>query len=378
MADRASAVLIGQACGNALGVGYEFTTPVHNGTPQMRGDQLGKLAVGQWPAQLELAICLAEISVTGLDLTTEDALDAVGQRYLAWVQSNHAKVDAPTHVVLQNALVSEQTSNLAKRLRHSAAYFHLRTKRTAGSGALGRSPILGLSRINDPEWNAAGIRAVAGLTHVDPLAADAAIIMGEAIRWAVTNQHLGNQTWPSRVSLLRGIALLPEERQEQWWEWLQLAQEFYYKPPIDNTGAVGAMQALTAVLRRLELAHKTEKLEASEAFRQAIQYAIQVGGDTTTVAGLVGALMGAVVGALQIPQEWTKVIHGWPGLRVDGLAELGLGTALAGVIGAQGMAKMIAANVDLQALVEAVPELPLEGSIGLESSVKSCNGAVKD
>ena len=37
MADRASGVLVGQACGNALGVGYEFKTPPLEGIPRMLG-----------------------------------------------------------------------------------------------------------------------------------------------------------------------------------------------------------------------------------------------------------------------------------------------------------------------------------------------------
>lgn len=353
MADRAAGVLIGQACGNALGMGYEFLSPPHLGTPRMLGSKDKKLVPGQWGHQMQLSICLAEIAVTGIDLTTEDALDAISQRFLAWRSSGEIKGDATTRVVLEAAANSGTPS--AKKLRYQAAYFHRRTKRTAGSGALGRVPILGLSRVNDPEWNAASIRAVCELTHVDPIASDGAIILGEAIRWAVTNRHCGNELWPYRVSLLRGVHLLPQSRQEQWRQWLQIAQEFYYKPPVDNSGALPALQAVMSVLKRLEVEHHRQALDAQQAFSTAIEYAIEVGGDTTTLTGLVGALMGAVVGALQIPQTWVHQIHGWPGLKADALGELGLGTALAGVIGAQGMSKMIAANVDLQALVAGSP-----------------------
>lgn len=94
MADRASAVLVGQACGNALGVGYEFKTPPLAGTPRMLGAE-GRLAGGEWSENTQLAICLAEVAVTGIDLTTEEGLDAIASRYLAWYQGVLVKLMPP-------------------------------------------------------------------------------------------------------------------------------------------------------------------------------------------------------------------------------------------------------------------------------------------
>jgi ADP-ribosylglycohydrolase len=48
-ADRAAGVLLGQACGDALGVPYEFGSPPAAGEPaEMSGGGLGNFAPGEW------------------------------------------------------------------------------------------------------------------------------------------------------------------------------------------------------------------------------------------------------------------------------------------------------------------------------------------
>ncbi|MBA2773439.1 MAG: ADP-ribosylglycohydrolase family protein, partial [Nocardioidaceae bacterium] len=48
-AHRAAGVLLGQACGDALGVPYEFgTPPVGDERAVMRGGGLGPYAPGEW------------------------------------------------------------------------------------------------------------------------------------------------------------------------------------------------------------------------------------------------------------------------------------------------------------------------------------------
>lgn len=362
MADRASAVLVGQACGNALGVGYEFRTPPLAGTPRMLGAE-GRLAGGEWSENTQIAICLAEVAVTGIDLTTEEGLDAIASRYLAWYQGGTRKVDAPTRVVLETTVNDISNVNPARKIRSAAAYFHMRTRRTNGSGALSRCAILGLTRIKDPQWTAESVRAVTELTHVDSLASEAAIIYAEAIRRAVTDPIPGDESWASRINLGTGIALLASSRREQWREWLQQAEETYFKPPRDNTYAVPALQAVAGILRAVKIEHRESPLSGQDAFRRAVSLAVQLGGATDAIAGLVGALFAAGIGLAQVPADLQKRLHGWPGLKVDALAEMGVGAALAGVVGTHGMAQMITSAASLTDLIAAHPDAQLDSEI---------------
>lgn len=50
--------------------------------------------------------------------------------------------------------------------------------------------------------------------------------------------------------------------------------------------------------------------------------AIRIGHDTDTVAAIAGALLGARWGTGALPERWTRMVHGWPGLDWPGLRAL--------------------------------------------------------
>jgi ADP-ribosylglycohydrolase len=68
-----------------------------------------------------------------------------------------------------------------------------------------------------------------------------------------------------------------------------------------------------------------------------VRAAIDLGGDTDTVAAVTGGLAGAVYGADAVPVRWAEALHvplpGFGGrvLRADDLAALARGLADAGV-----------------------------------------------
>ena len=48
--------------------------------------------------------------------------------------------------------------------------------------------------------------------------------------------------------------------------------------------------------------------------------------DMDTVAAIAGALLGARWGASAIPEEWQRIVHGWPHHRAPDLIRLALQT----------------------------------------------------
>lgn len=349
MSDRAGGVLVGQACGDALGVPYEFVAPRVSGRPQMKGGGIGNYAPGEWSDDTQLAICLAEIAATGTDFTLEETLDEVANRYIAALRSGVKELDAQTRVVFDSVLYDDVEGRPAQKMRRAAAYFHRRTLRSAGNGALARTAILGLTRISDPDWTAAAARTVAELTHVDPLAGDSCVLLAEAVRRAVTDPQLDPGAWRARLHLDSGIELLPAARRGQWVEWLGEAGQPYFKPPLDNSFTVAALQAAIAAIVHAAAASTCD--DPRQAFRVAVEEAVRVGGDTDTIAAITGALMGAAVGLEAIPTRWVHLVHGWPGLDAEGLHDLALASALAGIVGETQMATMVAQGIDLRALI---------------------------
>ena len=81
--DRVEGVLLGTAAGDALGAPYEFKPP--------RGPELevamvggGGWEPGEWTDDTSMAIAIAEVAATGVDLRDASAQDAIVQRWYEW------------------------------------------------------------------------------------------------------------------------------------------------------------------------------------------------------------------------------------------------------------------------------------------------------
>ena len=95
--DRCAGVLLGLAAGDALGAGYELSTPPR-GDARMKGGGLGHWEPGEWTDDTQMALCIAEEAATGhLDPR------AVAGRFLDWYRSGPADVGAQTGAVLSRA-----------------------------------------------------------------------------------------------------------------------------------------------------------------------------------------------------------------------------------------------------------------------------------
>lgn len=318
--NRAAGVLIGQACGDALGVPYEFGAVPHLGTASMTGGGLGGYAPGEWSDDTQMALCIATVAATGADLTTKEATDEVAARFEAWFASKPGDVGIQTARVLYAAGPASGSSG--ERLRRASRALHEESGRSAGNGALMRTSVVGLSRLHDRVSTAAAARALAVLTHWDPLAGDACVLWSEAIRVAVLE---------GRLEVVAGLDLLPGERRSQWADWVQDAVDDPRPERFGENGfTVPALQAAVAALVSSDIA-----AGRPEAFAQALHLAISAGHDTDTVAAITGGLAGAVLGVSAVPHAWQRQVHGWPGprdthARARDLIALALSTAVGG------------------------------------------------
>lgn len=314
--DRAAGVLLAQACGDALGVPYEFGTPPQ-GEPQMLGGGLGGYAPGEWSDDTQMAACIAEVAQAGTDLSSAAGLDRIARRFGNWLDSGPADIGIQTRAVLFAGRRSGMTGS-GDDLRGASRSLQERTGRTAGNGALMRTGIVGLTRLDDRDATATAARAVAELTHWDPLAGDSCVLWSEAIRLAVTED---------RLDLAAGLDLLPTERRE---DWLKRIHEAERSDPAIFTGngfTVTALQAAwSSIVSTAKEAHGPEHLRA------ALHTAISIGHDTDTVAAITGSLVGARYGASAVPFAWRRMVHGWPGLRARDLVRLAVLTAKRGSV----------------------------------------------
>ena len=69
---------------------------------------------------------------------------------------------------------------------------------------------------------------------------------------------------------------------------------------------------------------------AAAHLRRALSAAVHAGDDTDTVAAIAGGLLGARYGASAVPDAWSSLVHGWPGMTATDLTDLATRTATRG------------------------------------------------
>lgn len=347
--DRAEGVLLAQAVGDAMGVPYEPDDVPLTGAPEMLGGGFGNYSTAEWSDDTQMALYVAEVAATGADLTSEEALDEIARGWCRWVVEDGATdVGSQTRQVINAVAATRDEPGIAARMRGAAAALHAETGHTAGNGAVMRNGIVGLTRLNDPEATAAAARAVAELTHADPLAAESCVLQAEVIRANVAGPEWAGMPY-SGAPVLRTIGLLPVERQGYWHE---LFDGGTYDPAVWAVNGAPASDGFTVdALGKAVLAFTQANYSArDEGFiaveREAtaarwmgaiLQHALEGSRDKDTVAAIAGAMAGSYLGASSVPIEWVDAVHGLrrrsdgAERRADDLRELARATALAGL-----------------------------------------------
>src|SRR5680860_509542 len=98
--DRAAGVLLATAAGDALGAGYEFTTPAAETVIDMVGGGAFNWAPGEWTDDTSMALAIAEIAATGADIGRGDGLNAVAAQFVRWFDSDPNDIGNQTRAVL--------------------------------------------------------------------------------------------------------------------------------------------------------------------------------------------------------------------------------------------------------------------------------------
>jgi ADP-ribosylglycohydrolase len=296
--DRVAGTLIGAACGDALGVPYEFAAVLGpDQVPAMIGGGLGPYEPGEWSDDTQMAVCIAQVAAGGGDLREPEQLDQIAAWFLKWLAEGASDVGMQTRRVLAGG-------GNAARMKAVAEQLHRETGRSAGNGSLMRTAPVALAYLDDPAGLAEAARAVSELTHFDRLAGDACVLWCEGLRRAVLDGTFDG--------LREGLRFIPADRRGDWDAWLKDAET---RPPGTFTPNGFVVQALQAAW---------SSIVHSCGLEESLYTAVRIGDDTDTIADIAGALLGARWGASAIPRAWREDINGWPGLTADGLSGLAL------------------------------------------------------
>lgn len=170
--------------------------------------------------------------------------------------------------------------------------------RSSGSGAAMRAAVLGAYFADDPTERRRHAQALAGVTHIDPVAVDAAVYTAElaaicvrepdGCRAALALEALRVVNDAGLYETLEGAVLLAHSRHTE-------------PPPHAHGDAVGTLALCTWAFVR-----------AGDSALQAIQLVIRAGGDTDTAGAIVGGWLGALCGPDVFPPALLARLHDGP------------------------------------------------------------------
>jgi ADP-ribosylglycohydrolase len=322
--DRIKGVLVGQAAADALGVHYELGTPSHMNA-QMLGGGYG-FAPYQWSDDTEQAAAIAEAAGKARDLAPHESradaayIEQAGVALVRWYQRGPADVGPTAGAVLGRIrvhpnMLDTHPQRIREHLELAARQNYEQRGRPDGAmsnGSLMRTNPAILPYLGRRAQGANVVRAISNLTHADPMAGDAAVLWSLAVEHAV---HLGER-WNVQ-HMLDGLHYL-DENLRPVGRWQSLITEAAGTDPHrfrPNLAVVKAFQAALSTVVHTRLAGK--------GYEYGVQLAIDIGGDTDTVAAIAGGLLGAIYGASAIPGDWSSKLHGMTAEGRLSAAELG-------------------------------------------------------
>lgn len=274
--DRAVGAVIGSAAGDALGAPYEFGPA---GELTARGAEMaggGGWDPGEATDDTQMAVLVAEslLEHGGLELP-----DIFG-RFQRWAAGQPKDIGLQTEDVLTNG----ESWELA-----AALHFQVNA-RAAGNGSLMRaatSAVYFAPAGREGTMDAA--RRIAALTHGDRAAWEGTAILHELVRVALEGAD-------PLAALPAALASVHPDHRERYGR--VLAPDWHPELATEFNGAVWPC-----------LGSAVWALRTTTGFAGAVRAAVDLGGDTDTVAAVTGALAGARYGQGAVPEHWTAPLH---------------------------------------------------------------------
>ncbi|GAV45246.1 ADP-ribosylglycohydrolase family protein [Streptomyces acidiscabies] len=295
---RAVGAVLGSAVGDALGAPFEFgpegafSARFPAGAPAEEMCGGGGWDPGEATDDTQMAVLVGEslLERGGLDLA-----DVFG-RFRRWAGADPKDIGLQTEAVLTSGDPWD-----------SAAAIHFQvSQRAAGNGALMRAATSAVYFADQgQEVTLDAARRLSALTHGDAAAWEGTAALHELIRAALAGDD-------PLSAVPRTLGLLDAGHRARYATVLDpgwhpdLATEF--------NGAVWPC-----------LGSAVWALRTTDTFAGALRAAVDLGGDTDTVAAVTGALAGAVYGVEAVPDRWVRAVRvplpGFGG-RVLGAGEL--------------------------------------------------------
>jgi ADP-ribosylglycohydrolase len=279
---RAVGAVVGSAVGDALGGPFEFGParafsarfPASASNEEMCGG--GGWDPGEATDDTQMAVMVAESLLERGGLNLPD----IFARFQRWAASEPKDIGTQTEAVLTSGDPWDRAADIHFRI----------TGHAAGNGSLMRaatSAVYFASTGREATMDAA--RRIAALTHGDPAAWEGTAVFHELVRVALGGAD--------------PIAALPEIL-----TYVEAGHRDRYATVLDPAWQPRQATEFNGAVWPC-LGSAVWAVRTTASFEDAIRAAIDLGGDTDTVAAVTGGLAGAVYGYEAIPDRWTKPLH---------------------------------------------------------------------
>ncbi|MFE5688863.1 ADP-ribosylglycohydrolase family protein [Streptomyces sp. NPDC056512] len=280
--ERAIGAVVGSAVGDALGAPFEFGLegafsarfPEPGAGGEMCGG--GGWDPGEATDDTQMAVLVGEslLEHGGLDLPDMFA------RFRKWAASEPKDIGLQTEDVLTNGMPWDLAA---------AIHFQV-NQRAAGNGSLMRastSAVHFAQAGRSATMDAA--RRIAALTHGDRAAWEGTAVFHEIVRVTLADTD-------PLDALPDILALVHADHRPRYTT--VLAPDWHPDQATEFNGAVWPC-----------LGSAVWALRTTTTFEGALRAAVDIGGDTDTVAAVTGGLAGAYYGPGAIPVSWTEPLH---------------------------------------------------------------------
>lgn len=285
--DRFRGALVGVAVGDALGAAFEgHPGPVPRA---LVDDHLDSVLPARFTDDTAMTIAVAESLLYADGLET----DHLAHTFVAHhAREPHRGYGAGTASLLQAIGGGADW--------HTAAPAQFGGTGSFGNGAAMRAAPFGLWAA-DPGEAAALARRGATVTHAHALATDGAAALAMAVSHALSWSGVPGAHMHELLDALHAAATTPE-----------LATR------LDLAGALGDADAATVASRIGTSVAAVDAVPAAicafihhpGSFERAVAFAIELGGDTDTIASMTAAISGAALGEAAIPAAWRERTEG--------------------------------------------------------------------
>ena len=282
--DYARGVLLGLACGDALGRPVEFSSAAaieteHGRLDEMVGDGTWNQPAGTITDDTEQALCIAR------SLVEHQAFDPadIAERFVAWYDSGPFDIGRMTMRSLSRLKHGDEWDEAGQHVWEQS-----REGQNAGNGSVMRCPPLAIPYATD--WNrlAEVSRQSSQITHADPRCTDGCAILNLTVAGLLDDADTPLQDALDYVGTDVPDELLTALR------------------PLARGDSPDTLETSGYVVHSLQTAlHDGLVADSAE---DAIVTAVNRGGDTDTIGAIAGAVAGARFGASQLPDRWLGAI----------------------------------------------------------------------